>query len=70
MLGNVSSQSTGQREGNPAGQSQHESDWADVQEDSELSVPAVPRWRMARHEPPLRSVENETAPSQRRLKKS
>lgn len=41
MLGNVSSQSTGQREGNPAGQSQHESDWADVQEDSELSIPTI-----------------------------
>lgn len=38
---NVSSQSTGQREGNPAGQSQHESDWADVQEDSELSIPTI-----------------------------
>lgn len=50
MLGNVSSQSTGQREGNLAGQSQHESDWADSQENSELSVPAVPWSRIAGHD--------------------
>lgn len=41
MPGNVSNQSTGQRQGNSKSQSQHESDWADVQEHSRLSVPAI-----------------------------
>lgn len=41
MPGNVSVQSTGQHKGNELGQSQHGSDWDDVRENSELSIPAV-----------------------------
>lgn len=41
MPGNVSVQSTGQHKGNESVQSQHGSDWADVREHSELSIPTV-----------------------------